>query len=269
MNSIINIRDDCKMNLKDVSGKKKLIISIVTILVIVIIVVIVMVLDYSNSNPKPLNVSMPVNNNVANNLSNTNPITITGTSNNNVSNESKDNANNTIQNSVPNENVVNNNISNSTNSVSNTTNNTTNSTVENPSSVDNSSSNQNSVNSSVSDLDIIVKNKNKVQIELKSGELSLTGATIIIVDKNITPYVWGPGYKLQIKQDGVWKDMEPLREMNFEDISYELNEEGIYEETINWLEDYGSLGQGNYRIVKSTNYNETNIEFYAEFLVNS
>jgi hypothetical protein len=56
--------------------------------------------------------------------------------------------------------------------------------------------------------------------------------------------------------------------MSFEEISYVLDENCEYEESLEWSEFYGSLEKGSYRIVKTVYYNGENVEFTAEFRVN-
>ena len=130
-------------------------------------------------------------------------------------------------------------------------------------------SNTNSISYSREDLDIIAKDKTKVSIDIKGGTLTTHSATLIITDKNKPSYKWKPGYKIQVKKDGVWTDLERLQEITFPEITYTLNERGQTEDEINWLETYGDIiTPGNYRIVKTVFYNETTMEFYVEFIVN-
>jgi hypothetical protein len=247
------------------SGKKKLIICICVVLIMLLVFFVIMLISTSK---RSLPQRVLINNEAISkesNSSNANPINFSTTPLNSSVEDSRDDLS-SVEDSQPSNdvNTTTNTIVDDADNVLNTINNVVSSDNDNVG--DNISSN---TNTSTIDYNIIAKDKSKVLLEFKSGELSLTGATIIITDKNKSPYTWGPGYKLQIKQDGVWQDLEPLHELSFEEIAYELNENGQYEEKIDWTNDYGSLGVGSYRIVKSTNYNGSSLEFYIEFLVNN
>jgi len=222
------------------NGKKKVIISILIIIVIAFIVVSIIMLTNLIKESNKGQLASPENINSSYRSANSN-------------NELSENSN-TSTNRVSNTNSSNTSLRN--NAIDNTTeiNKDANNTVQAP--------------SNSSGVDIIAKDKNKVSIEIVSSTLTLTGGTIKITDKNNTPYNWGPAYKLQIKQDGAWTDMTPLREMVFEQIEYNLDENGQVDEQIDWTEDYGTLEPGSYRIVKTTYYEEKELNYYAEFLVN-
>ena len=102
-------------------------------------------------------------------------------------------------------------------------------------------------------------------VKFKSGTLSLTGATIIIIDKNKSPYGWKEDFKLQVKNDGNWSDLEIKNETITNDTVSYPNETGRFEQNISWLSTYGTLNAGNYRLVKKT---VTGEEFFAEFVIN-
>ena len=112
------------------------------------------------------------------------------------------------------------------------------------------------------DLNIIVKDKKKVSVNIKTGTLTVDGAVIVIIDKNINKYNWDKDYKLQQKVDGIWKDME-IRKNDNENLSEIVSETEIMEQSLNWSEKYGQVGVGQFRIVKQAD----GTEFYAEFEV--
>lgn len=248
------------MNSLSTSSMKKLIVVIVIVTIALVVAIIMlgrMISNKKDNMPKNIVVKSELsqNNSEKNNIKN--PININ--SNKNTTNNILSGNNiNDIQNDVEN----NTNTSNLTNTVENniSSNAQNNLPVNNEQTSDDFDNNQ--------DLDIIVKDKKKASIQIKYEELSVTSATIIITDTNNKPFAWGPGFKIQVKQDEIWKDLEPLQEMNFEEIAYELNENNQYEEKIDWTNYYGALGVGNYRIVKSVNYNGEVLEFYAEIIVN-
>jgi len=103
-----------------------------------------------------------------------------------------------------------------------------------------------------------------VKLEIKEGTLTNTGATIIITDKNKNPYGWGVPYFIEIEEDGLWVELENLLDFAWIEIAYELDENGQYEQTINWENYYGELKPGNYRLGKNV-YDNGYINFYVEF----
>jgi hypothetical protein len=245
------------------SGKKKIIICICAILIVLLVFFVIMLTKTKKTSlQKVLVDNETISQNT--NSSNVNPINFI-TSPQNSSVEDNSIISNEISEQLFSDDDSGDNISNNVNL------NVDSNIINNSVSIDNNTSDNTSLNTntSVIDYDIIAKDKNKVSLEFKTGEISLTGATIIITDKNKSPYTWKPGYKLQIKQDGLWKDLDSLREMSFDETAYELDENGQYEEKIDWANDYGSLEAGSYRIVKTINYNGSNLEFYVEFLVNN
>ena len=247
------------MNSLSTSSMKKLIVVIVIVTIALVVAIIMlgrMISNKKDNMPKNIVVKSELSQNDSEKNNIKNPININ--SNKNTTNNILNGNNiNDIQNDVENTNTSN---------LTNTVGNNVSSNAQNNLPINNEQTLNNFDNSQ--DLDIIVKDKKKASIQIKYEELSVTSATIIITDTNNKPFVWGPGFKIQVKQNEIWKDLEPLQEMNFEEISYELNENNQYEEKIDWTNYYGALGVGNYRIVKSVNYNGEVLEFYAEIIVN-
>lgn len=115
--------------------------------------------------------------------------------------------------------------------------------------------------------DVISEEKrtlDKVTMEIKEGTLTRKGATIIIKDKNTNPYTYGKYYRIDKKENGEWKKLEPIIDnYAFEEIAY-LSKNGILEMKHDWSIIYGSLDNGEYRLVKSQ-YEDG--EFFVEFKI--
>ncbi len=110
------------------------------------------------------------------------------------------------------------------------------------------------------------RNINKVNLEVDIGSLTRTGTKLIITDTNETAYFWGPGFKLQVKNNDKWEDVPLLTTVAFDSNKYELDENSQTIEEIDWTEAYGELGAGTYRIVKPQNDNGY-LELYSnEFI---
>lgn len=105
-----------------------------------------------------------------------------------------------------------------------------------------------------------------VKLEIKEGTLTNTSATVIITDKNENPYGWGVPYFIEIEEDGIWAELENLLDFAWIEIAYELDENGQYEQKINWENYYGELKPGNYRLGKNV-YDNGYINFYVEFTI--
>ena len=105
-----------------------------------------------------------------------------------------------------------------------------------------------------------------VKLEIKEGTLTSTGATVIITDKNENPYGWGVPYFIEINEGGLWTEAQDLCRISWIEIAYELDENGQYEQEINWEKFYGELKPGNYRLVKNV-YENVYINFYVEFTI--
>ena len=106
------------------------------------------------------------------------------------------------------------------------------------------------------------RDKEKVTVEVLMDTVTSTGAAIVVTDKNKDTYGWGKSYKIQEKVNGEWLDLTPIAEMSFEEIAYGLDENGQFEQNIDWARFYGELEKGTYRIVKDT-YDKGYIYFYS------
>lgn len=112
-----------------------------------------------------------------------------------------------------------------------------------------------------------------VTIEIKENTLTNTGATIIITDISGKNYTYGYGFEIQKLVNGKWKRLK-LKNKNIAipAIGFSPNENNQIEIKQSWIEEYGSLRKGKYRIIKNmhegmggriiTHYIAT--EFYIE-----
>ena len=105
-----------------------------------------------------------------------------------------------------------------------------------------------------------------VKLEIKEGSLTNTGVTVIITDKNENPYGWGEPYFIEMDEGGIWSRLKYLSNFSWIEIAYVLDENGQYEQKINWKDLYGELPPGNYRLGKNV-YDEGYINFYAQFII--
>lgn len=93
----------------------------------------------------------------------------------------------------------------------------------------------------------------KVTMTIKGGTLTRTGATIIITDLNENSNTYGSEYQIDKKENGSWEKADIIFEGNYgwNSIGYTVDENNQLEMDINWKDLYGTLENGEYRIVKN------------------
>ena len=101
----------------------------------------------------------------------------------------------------------------------------------------------------------------KVKIEVLKDTITNTSIQILITDNNRSG--WGESYRIQIKENNKWKDVETIADLNFIEIAYNLDENNQLKQKINWEKLYGKLEKGTYRIVKPVYVNEY-VDLYSD-----
>lgn len=98
-------------------------------------------------------------------------------------------------------------------------------------------------------LDDLVEN-----VTVQIYDISLTGATIIITDKNKEPYTYGQWYKIEKEENGKWIELPPkIKNYGFNDLGYLVDENNEVKFVMDWEWLYGKLDLGSYRIIKKVN----------------
>lgn len=111
--------------------------------------------------------------------------------------------------------------------------------------------------------DIITQNSIGVNLEVVENSITDTNLTIIITDNSDKKYGWGASFRIQKLTDNVWEDLNPIRDLTFVAIGYNLDENNQIAQDIDFSKYYGKLGAGRYRLVKSVYDNEEYIDFYS------
>ncbi len=94
------------------------------------------------------------------------------------------------------------------------------------------------------------------------SDISLTGATITIKDRNSTKYTYGEWYVIQKEENGKWYNISTkVKEYGFNSIGYEVDENNEVKFVIDWEWLYGKLPQGSYRIIKESHNKYISIPF--------
>ncbi len=109
-----------------------------------------------------------------------------------------------------------------------------------------------------------------VSLSLKTNTLTSKGATFIIKNNSKEDYTYGAGYKIQVKKDGEWQDIELDQPLVWNSIAYSLISRGQREINIDFTYGYGELSKGQYRLVKqdirkSVSSDSRAYSVYAEF----
>ncbi len=91
-----------------------------------------------------------------------------------------------------------------------------------------------------------------VEMTIKEGTLTSTGATIIIRDYSGHKYIYGSDFIVEQKINNEWQEVESIcNNCFFDSMAYGVDLNGILEMNYDWEIIYGSLKPGYYRIVKS------------------
>jgi len=119
------------------------------------------------------------------------------------------------------------------------------------------------------EVNIETLNIENIKMEIKEGTLTNKGATIIITDTSGKENVYGEEYKLEKKENEIWKELEVIVEGNYawNLIGYSVGEDNKLELEINWEWLYGSLPKGEYRIVKYIQEKNQKYYFTVEFKI--
>lgn len=122
---------------------------------------------------------------------------------------------------------------------------------------------------------IDIKDTSKLKVKgvtmtIKKGTLTKTGATIIITDINKHKYEYGQFFRIDVKENNSWKELEKIGDATFNLMAYSVDENNQLEFKHNWKNIYGKLQSGEYRLVKEVCINEfckDKKEFSVEFII--
>ena len=109
-----------------------------------------------------------------------------------------------------------------------------------------------------------------VSMTIKLGTLTKTGATVIITDTNKHKYDYGEEFRIDVKENNSWKELERADGVAFNAIAYLVNENNKLELKQNWDRLYGELSKGEYRLVKNvciSDFCKDKKEFSVEFII--
>lgn len=89
-----------------------------------------------------------------------------------------------------------------------------------------------------------------VTIEVLEDTITNESAEILITDKNEDHYGWGVDFRVQKKVNDKWEELNPIAELSFIEVAYEVGENNQLKLKTDYGKYYGTLEKGIYRIVK-------------------
>ncbi|NLJ90620.1 MAG: hypothetical protein GX323_06940 [Clostridiales bacterium] len=90
-----------------------------------------------------------------------------------------------------------------------------------------------------------------VTMEVKEGSISPSGLTIVFTNTLDKEFIYGQYFLIETKIDGDWYELPLIIDnYGFDDIGYILSPNGQSEWNTDWEWLYGSLANGEYRIIK-------------------
>ena len=125
-------------------------------------------------------------------------------------------------------------------------------------------------NNTETDDDSAEPSLDNVTMTIKEGSLSSSGATVIITDKNKSPFAYYKWFRIEKKENGKWIELEVTnKDYTFTTGATLLKQPGNVEMDANWSDLYGSLEPGDYRIVKNVVDFDTDDKLYfaCEFTI--
>lgn len=101
-----------------------------------------------------------------------------------------------------------------------------------------------------------------VTIEVLKDTITNESVDILITDNNKDQYGWGASFRVQKKVDDVWQELNPIKELSFIEVAYEVGENNQLRLKTDYGKYYGTLEKGTYRIVKPV-YDKHYIDLFS------
>lgn len=98
--------------------------------------------------------------------------------------------------------------------------------------------------------DTLINKDNLVSISVNEKSITNSKATFVLVNYTDETYIYGEPYFIEYEKDGVWYEMTPINNMDFNDIGYILKPKKSREITVDWEYHYDELAPGKYRLIK-------------------
>ncbi|MCF0150100.1 MAG: copper amine oxidase N-terminal domain-containing protein [Firmicutes bacterium] len=105
----------------------------------------------------------------------------------------------------------------------------------------------------------------KVSLTLKGGSLTAGGAGFVLHNDSDRDYWFSEEYFIEQLTGDAWKRVEPKDDLLFLMSVFRLQPGAIEEFTVHWVDGYGLLPPGTYRLVKPLSDGGDGTTVYAEF----
>lgn len=103
---------------------------------------------------------------------------------------------------------------------------------------------------------------NNIEMKIKSETLTKEGLTIIIENKNTTKIGYGEWFRIDQKKEKGWQEINIVnKDYAFNALAYIVKGTSKSEHKIDWSKLYGTLDNGQYRLVKKIDENYIAVEF--------
>ncbi len=89
-----------------------------------------------------------------------------------------------------------------------------------------------------------------VSMSVEEKSITNSKANLILVNHTDEIYIYGEPYSIEYKKDGIWYEIVPINDMNFNMIAYILESKDSKKITVDWEYHYGKLAPGKYRVIK-------------------
>ncbi len=104
-----------------------------------------------------------------------------------------------------------------------------------------------------------------VSFDVHDESITSSHASFTITNNSKESYYYGEPYMIEREENGDWLIVNPIEELFFLTIAYDLNPNDSIDLDINWENGYGKLDKGKYRIVKDIVNDNSRESIFAEF----
>lgn len=99
--------------------------------------------------------------------------------------------------------------------------------------------------------DTIINEDGLVIMSVNEESTTNSKAIFTLVNNTNETYIYGNPYSIEYEKDGIWYDLKPINDLNFDDIAYYLEAKDSIKMEIDWEWHYGKLKTGKYRVIKT------------------
>ena len=107
-----------------------------------------------------------------------------------------------------------------------------------------------------------------VSMKIKENTLTDTSMVVIIEDLNEDKYTYGEEFYIEKKDNDRWIKLKPINDdYGFNEMGYLVGKDNKLEMKQDWLNLYGKLDKGHYRLIKNVYEDNQKLFFSVEFKI--